>query len=64
MATQAQLDRLKAAYYQGVLIVQEGDTRIEYQNMAQMRVAIKDLEDELKNNRPKGSRLVSVSKGY
>lgn len=64
MATQADLDELKSNYNQGVLKVREGNTWLEYQSMSDMRIAIADLEKELSNSRPSGSRLVSVSKGY
>ena len=64
MITQTQLDNLKKNYYSGVLKFREGDTWVEYQSTKAMRVAIKDAEEEISSNAPRGTRLVSVSKGY
>lgn len=64
MITQTQLDNLKKNYYSGVLKFREGDTWVEYQNSKEMRIAIKDAEQELKNTAPSGTRLVTVNKGY
>lgn len=63
--TQDMLTELKRAYSRGVLKVREGDDWVEYQSMREMRQAISDIEAELRvTNKPSGSRLVSVSKGY
>ena len=64
--TQEMLDRLKKAYYSGVLKVREGDTWVEYQSLKQMRVAMQDAENELagEGKTPKGTRLARTSKGY
>ncbi len=64
MFTQLHLNELKDAYARGVLKVREGDTWVEYQSMKDMRIAISEIEKQLSNNRPSGSRLVSTSKGY
>ncbi len=59
------LERLKRAYYSGVLKVREGDTWVEYQSGNQMWRAIQRAEAELVGAKsPTGSRLVTVSKGY
>lgn len=66
--TLEQLAKLKAAYAQGVLQVRDGNDFVEYQSMQQMRIAIADIEAELNANTgrgtPKGTRLVTVKKGY
>ena len=62
--TQDLLNKLKTAYYTGVLKVREGDTWLEYNSMKEMRIAIADAEAELAGGKPKGTRLVSTSKGY
>ncbi len=62
--TQAQLDKLKNAYARGVLKIREGDTWLEYQTMKEMRIAIRDIETEIAGTKPKGTRLVTTSKGY
>lgn len=64
--TQEMLDRLKKAYYSGVLKVREGDTWVEYQSLKQMRIAMQDAENELvgAGNTPKGTRLARTGKGY
>lgn len=64
MMTQETIDRLKKAYYSGVLKVREGDTWLEYNSMKEMRVAISDAESELSKARPSGTRLVRTSNGY
>lgn len=64
MISDAQLQNLKNAYYDGILKVREGDTWVEYQSSTQMRRAILDGEAELTGGKPRGSRLVSTSKGY
>lgn len=64
MITQAQLDVLKKNYASGVLKFREGETWIEYQTMKEMRLAIIEAEKELNSSTPKGTRLVSTSKGY
>lgn len=62
--TQAQLLALKTAYSSGVLEVWEGNTRIKYQNMAEMRKAIADMEAELAtvSGIGYGSKVVTVRK--
>jgi hypothetical protein len=62
--TATDLDKLKKAYYRGVLKVREGDTWVEYQSMKDMRIAINDAEAELANLKPTGARLVRTNKGY
>lgn len=68
--TQSQLDKLKAAYSSGVLQVRDGNDHIEYQNMAQMRIAIQEIEAEIANQnnagrgKPVGTRVVTINKGY
>jgi hypothetical protein len=47
MATQEQLDALKALYYSGVLEVKHGDNTVKYASMADMRKAISELELQL-----------------
>lgn len=68
MMTQEELDRLRKAYYSGVLKVREGDTWVEYQSLKQMRVAMRDAENELANGgegkAPQGTRLARTGKGY
>jgi hypothetical protein len=62
--TQEQLVTLKAAYAAGILEFQDGDERVKYQSMHQMKMAIQDIEDELQiNNRPKGARKLKFSNG-
>lgn len=59
--THEDLANLKKSYARGVLRVREGDTWIEYHSMREMRIAIKDMENELNiniNRRPQGSRRV------
>lgn len=64
--TNEQLTLLKNAYARGVLEIREGDTWLKYQTLSQMRQAIRDMEAELStaNAPPRGSRVVSVKKGY
>jgi len=64
MATRLELEELKSAYARGVLKVREGDTWVEYNSMKDIRTAISDIEKELSNSVPKGSRFVTTSKGY
>lgn len=61
-----QLAGLKAAYARGVLEVREGDSWVKFQSMSDMPKAIEDIESQLKTNNapPRGSRLISVNKGY
>lgn len=47
MATQAQLDALKAAYFEGVVRVSFEGRSIEYRSLADMKRIIQDLEREL-----------------
>lgn len=65
-ARQAQLEKLEAAYYSGVLKVREGDTWVEYQTATQMKGAIDDLRRQITSSKiPRGTRFVSLSsKGY
>lgn len=62
--TQVQLAALKSAYASGVLEVWEGNTRIKYQSMADMRQAISDMEAEINsaNSNIYGSQVVTVRK--
>lgn len=62
--TQAQLTALKAAYSSGVLEVWEGNTRIKYQSMTDMRQAIRDMETEIasQGSNTFGSKVVTVRK--
>lgn len=64
--TAEQLAGLKAAYARGVLEVREGDSWVKYNSLSEMRMAIQDIEAELQttNAAPRGSRLISVNKGY
>lgn len=61
------LAKLKKAYASGVLQVREGNDFVEYQTMSAMRLAIKDIEQELNQNnnsrgKASGSRIVRVNK--
>lgn len=63
--TTEQLQKLKDAYARGVLEIREGDSWVKYNNMSEMRQAIQVMESEILNGSvPRGSRLVSISKGY
>lgn len=63
--TQQQLQNLKDAYARGVLEIREADSWVKYNNLSEIRQAIQTMEAELKNgSAPRGSRLVSISKGY
>lgn len=64
MTTAEQLKTLKEAYYAGVLKVREKDTWVEYQNMKDMRIAIQELEQEISNSRPKGTRKAIVRRMF
>lgn len=60
-----QLQRLKNAYALGVLEVREGDSWTKFNTMSEMRSAIEKMESEIAYGAPpRGSRLVSISKGY
>lgn len=54
------LEKLKKAYYSGVLEVREGDSWLRYQSASSMRRAIEDAENELSGGAPQGSRVVTV----
>lgn len=62
--TADQLQRLKDAYARGVLEIREGDTWLKYNSMAELRIAINDMEAAINNTAPRGTRRVIVSKGY
>lgn len=62
--TESQLTALKAAYSSGVLEVWEGNTRIKYQSMSDMRQAISDMENEiaLQSSQSFNTKVVTVRK--
>lgn len=63
--TQEQLQKLKDAYARGVLEIREGDSWVKFNTMSEMRQAIQSMESELTfGSVPRGSRLVTVNKGY
>lgn len=64
--TSQQLQILKNAYARGVLEVWEGDTRVKYNTMSEMRAAIEHMESEINRGGPKpsGSRRITINKGY
>ena len=64
MDMQDQLKNLKEAYYAGVLKVREKDTWVEYQSMKEMRIAISELQDEISNTKPKGTRRAIVRRMF
>ena len=64
MATQADLDTLRAAYRNGYLRVQRGDLTITYRSMREMAEAIRDLEDELNPGQIKRQRLAYSTSGW
>lgn len=47
MATQTELDAIKAAYYQGVAEVQYKGRTIKYRSLSEMKRIIDDLERQL-----------------
>lgn len=63
-----QLDNLKAAYASGVLKVRNGDDWVEYNSMREMRLAIIDMEADIKasstGGRPRGPQRVMINRGY
>lgn len=63
--TEEQLDKLKKAYARGVLEIREGDSWVKFNTLSEMREAIQVMESELIFGKaPRGSRLVTVNKGY
>lgn len=63
--TTQQLQQLKDAYARGVLEIREGDSWVKYNNLSELRQAIQVMESELTQGAaPRGSRLVSIKKGY
>jgi hypothetical protein len=64
--TSQQLQALKNAYSRGVLEVWEGETRVKFNTMSEMRAAIADIEAEISRGGPKptGSRRITINKGY
>ncbi len=64
MITQSDLDNLKKAYYRGVLRVREGNSWVEYQSLADMRIALQDAEAELSTTKRVKTQYVATSKGY
>lgn len=63
--TAEMLQGLREAYASGVFKVRNGDDWVEFQSMKQLRAAIIDIENDIKNGpRPSGTRLVSVGRGY
>jgi hypothetical protein len=63
--TTQQLQTLKDAYARGVLEIREGDSWVKYNSLSELRQAIITIESELKTGPvPRGSRLVTVNKGY
>lgn len=61
--TQEHLDDLRDAYASGVLEVRHGDTWTRFASPDQLLRAIQEIEGRLAG-KPKGTRLVSVNKGY
>lgn len=61
--TQEHLDDLRDAYASGVLEVRHGDTWTRFSSPDQILRIIQEIESRA-GNKPKGTRLVSVSKGY
>ena len=64
MEMQDQLKNLKDAYYAGVLKVREKDTWVEYQSMKEMRIAISELQNEINNTRPTGTKRAIVRRMF
>lgn len=63
--TQQQLQTLKDAYARGVLEIREADSWVKYNNLSELRQAIQIMESELTQGAaPRGSRFVSIKKGY
>jgi len=63
--TTEQVQKLKDAYARGILEIREGDSWVKYNSLSEMRQAIQLMESELSSGPvPRGSRLVSISKGY
>lgn len=64
--TSQQLQDLKNAYSRGILEVWEGETRVKFNTMSEMRAAIAHMEAEINRGGPKpsGSRRITISKGY
>lgn len=64
--TQSQLDALRSAYAQGVLVVGHGDKRVQYRSLAEMKQLIGEMERDLAgSSRPKRFALARVPrKGF
>jgi hypothetical protein len=64
--TSQQLQDLKSAYARGILEVWEGETRVKFNTLSEMRQAIADIEAEIRRGGPKpsGSRRITINKGY
>lgn len=63
MATQTQLDAIKAAYYQGVMEVSYKGRTIKYRSLAEMKRIIDDLERALGTTKP-NSIALTTDRGY
>lgn len=64
MSQTTQLASLKEAYYRGVMKVREKDTWVEYASMKDMRIAISDLENEIKSSKPSGTHKAIVRRMF
>lgn len=63
MATQAQLDALKAAYFEGVVRVNIEGKIIEYRSLTDMKRIIHDLERELGITQGPRTSYASMGRG-
>lgn len=63
MATQSQLDAIRAAYYKGVQSVTYKGRTVEYRSLAEMKRIIDELERELGTSKPNTIAL-TTDRGY
>lgn len=62
--TTDQLQKLKNMYATGVLETREGDTWVKFNTMRELRTAINEIEAEINNSKPSGTRLITINRNY
>ena len=63
MATQAQLDAIRASYYKGVQEVSYNGRTVKYRSLKEMKQIIDDMERQLGSSTPKTISM-TTDRGY